>query len=176
MFPASFSDAVNRKYSQKNDVVLDPFAGRDTALYSAAVAGRQALGIKVNPVGWVYTGTKLAPASKKEVEQRRVEINNAASRYSGASAKLPTFFRHCFSPEVRRFLLCARAQLNWRQSNVDRTLMAFLLIHLHGKRSDSLSNQMRQTKAMPPNYAVKWRQARRLTPPKVQPVDFLQRR
>src|SRR6266852_9845851 len=173
MFPASFSDAVITKYSKKGDTVLDPFAGRGTALYSAAVMGRQGFGIEVNPVGWIYTRTKLSPASKNEVERRLIQIQRLAHRYSSVSAKLPAFFHHCFSSEVRRFLLCARAQLNWRQCNVDRTLMAFLLVHLHGKRSDSFSIQMRQTKAMAPNYAVKWWKARRLKPPKLQPVEFL---
>jgi hypothetical protein len=176
MFPAAFADAVIKKYSKKDDGVLDPFAGRGTALYSAAVAGRQALGIEVNPVGWVYTRTKLSPASKNKVEQRLIQIQNLAHRYSAASATLPAFFHHCFSPTVRRFLLCARAQLNWRRSDIDRTLMAFLLIHLHGKRADSLSNQMRQTKAMAPKYAVKWWKARNLKPPKIQPVEFLKRK
>jgi len=54
--------------------------------------------------------------------------------------------------------------------------MAFILIHLHGKRSDSLSNQMRQTKAMAPKYAIKWWTERRLKPPNVQPVDFLKKK
>ncbi len=176
MFPSSFSNAVITKYSKKGDAVLDPFAGRGTALYSAAAAGRQALGIEVNPVGWVYTRTKLSPASKNEVEQRLIQIHSLSHRYSAASARLPTFFHHCFSSEVRRFLLCARAQLSWRQSNVDRTLMAFLLVHLHGKRSDSLSNQMRQTKAMAPKYAVNWWKTRKLKPPRIQPLEFFKKK
>jgi len=173
MFPSAFADAVIKRYSKRGYAVIDPFAGRGTTLYSAAVAGRQALGIEVNPVGWVYTRTKLDPAGKNQVEKRLIQIQKLAYRYSAASARLPEFFRHCFSPEVRRFLLCARAQLNWRQSKIDRTLMAFLLIHLHGKRSDSLSNQMRQTKAMAPKYAVKWWKARSLDPPKIHPVEFI---
>jgi hypothetical protein len=174
MFPASFADAVIEKYSRKGDTVLDPFSGRGTALYSAATAGRQAVGIEVNPVGWIYTRTKLSPAQKHDVEGRLVQIRALAHRYSTPAANLPIFFRHCFTREVRRFLLCARDLLNWRGDSVDRTAMAFLLVHLHGKRSDSLSNQMRQTKAMAPNYAVEWWKARGLKPPNVEPVAFLQ--
>lgn len=33
--------------------------------------------------------------------------------------------------------------------------MALLSVHLHGKRADSLSNQMRQTKSMSPEYAIR---------------------
>jgi len=51
--------------------------------------------------------------------------------------------------------------------------MALLLVHLHGKRTDSLSNQMRQTKSMSPLYAMNWWKARGLNPPKIDPADFL---
>src|SRR6266850_1800449 len=142
MFPSAFCDAVIEKYSAEGDTILDPFAGRGTALYSAATSGRHALGMELNPVGWVYSRTKLSPAEQEQVELRILQIRAAAHRHSRAATELPTFFRHCFSFEVRKFLLSAKHLLNWRQNKTDRTLMAFLLIHLHGKVSDSFSNQM----------------------------------
>jgi hypothetical protein len=51
--------------------------------------------------------------------------------------------------------------------------MAFILIYLHGKRDASLSNQMRQSKAMSPDYSVRWWQERGLTPPEIDPAVFL---
>jgi hypothetical protein len=54
--------------------------------------------------------------------------------------------------------------------------MALLLVYLHGKRSDSLSNQMRQTKSMSPQYAIDWWKERGLTPPDIDPVEFLKNR
>ena len=74
------------------------------------------------------------------------------------------------------FLLCARNLLNWRQNHVDRTLMAFLLVHLHGKASDSFSNQMRQTKAMSPNYAIAWWKDRSSKPPQIDPIELLRKK
>jgi DNA modification methylase len=44
MFPARFADRVIEKYTQRGDTVIDPFAGRGTALFSAAVKGRHGLG------------------------------------------------------------------------------------------------------------------------------------
>ena len=49
MFPAAFCDKVIQEYSSKGDTILDPFAGRGTSLYSAATAGRNALGIERIP-------------------------------------------------------------------------------------------------------------------------------
>lgn len=176
MFPTAFSDKVIRRYSSKGDTILDPFAGRGTALYSAATAGRHALGVELNPVGWVYSRTKLSPADQEEVDERIVQLQTAAPKFDDQARELPTFFKHCFTPEVRRFLLSARYSLNWRHDDVDRTLMALLLVHLHGKATDSFSNQMRQTKAMSPKYAVKWWKERNLKPPDVDPVEFLRKK
>ena len=47
--------------------------------------------------------------------------------------------------------------------------MALILVYLHGKHDASLSNQMRQTKAMAPRYAVNWWRERGLRPPSLDP-------
>ena len=59
MFPSTFANEVVAKYSDIGDTVLDPFAGRGTALFSAVSAGRKAIGIELNPVGWIFSKTKL---------------------------------------------------------------------------------------------------------------------
>lgn len=176
MFPSAFCDSVVERYTRPGDTVLDPFAGRGTAVFSAAVADRRGLGVELNPVGWVYSRTKLYPEDRDQVERRIRFVRDASPRFRAAAGEMPVFFRHCFSREVREFLLCARSILNWRRSNVDRTAMAFLLIHLHGKVSDSLSNQMRQTKAMAPRYAVKWWRERNLKPPELDPLEFFKKK
>jgi hypothetical protein len=176
MFPTAFCDAVVEKFTKPGEVVLDPFAGRGTALFSAACAGRCGLGIELNPVGWIYSRTKLSPADRDAVERRIKYVQAVSPRYRGTAASLPIFFRHCFSKPVREFLVAARHELNWRGSEIDRTTMAFLLIHLHGKKSDSLSNQMRQTKAMAPNYAIAWWQRNSLRPPRRDPFEFFKKK
>ena len=107
---------------------------------------------------------------------RLKEINALASSYSREAKLLSSFFQRCFCRSVRRFLCAARADLDWRRTAVDWTLMAFILVYLHGKREASLSNQMRQTKAMSRQYALKWWSERDLEPPTVDPVEFLETR
>jgi hypothetical protein len=175
MFPTAFADDVVTRFTKPGDWVLDPFAGRGTAVYSAAIADRHGVGIELNPVGWLYGATKLGVASQEFVEARLQEIERATRRISD-TASLPTFFTWCFSGRVLAFLLSARAMLNCQRSKTDRTLMAFILVYLHGKRDASLSNQMRQTKAMAPGYAVNWWHERDLKPPTVNPGDFLRNR
>lgn len=173
MFPTRFADHVVTTFTEKGDTILDPFSGRGTALFSAAVTGRHALGVEINPVGWVYAATKLAPAERWRAEARTAEIGRLASRFRDAAKKLPPFFRSCFTLDVRAFLLAARRHLDWRNSVVDRTVMAILLIDLHGKRDFALSNQMRQTKSMSPDYAIRWWREQELRPPDRDPVEFV---
>lgn len=176
MFPVMFADDVVRTYTRPGDVVLDPFAGRGTAIFSAATQDRSAIGIEVNPVGYVYAKAKLNPATQDEVELRLDELGNLAAQFKGEARRLPGFFHRCFSRRVRRFLVGARANLDWRRDKVDRTVMALLLVYLHGKMGAALSNQMRQTKSMSPQYAVRWWDEHELEPPDIDPTAFIKAR
>jgi len=176
MFPVEFADAVVSRYTQPGDTVLDPFAGRGTAVFSAAVLNRLGIGIEINPVGYVYAAAKLGAASREEVEERLNEIGNLSVYFGDEASRLPRFFHCCFSRSVRRFLVTARQELNWRRSKVDRTLMALLLVSLHGKAGTALSNQLRQTKAMSPQYAIRWWKEGGYRPPQIDPVEFVKSR
>lgn len=178
MFPVAFARDVIAEYTNVGDGVLDPFAGRATSLFCAREAAREALGMEISPLGWIYGRTKLSPARSSYVVQCIEELDRAAASFQRAAEELPEFFHHCFAPNVRRFLLAARLLLRWRTHEVDRTVMAFILTYLHGKidngRPMSLSNQMRQTKAMAPDYSVRWWIDNGMAePPKVDPVQFL---
>ncbi len=105
-----------------------------------------------------------------------MEMSRSAWRFRGEADRLPAFYSHCFSRPVRAFLVTARSMLNWRRCKVDWTVAALLLINLHGKRDASLSNQMRQTKSMSPQYAIEWWRARKLRPPRVDPLEFMEKR
>jgi len=176
MFPTRFADEVVRRYTRPGDAVLDPFAGRGTAVFSAAHQGRSGYGVEICPVGWVYASTKLQPATESRVLARLQDLVRLGPKYAPVADTLPEFFEWCFAPDVRSFLVAAREELNWRNSRVDRTLMAFLLIYMHGKRGAALSNQMRQTKAMAPKYAIRWWQDRDLKPPNVDVLPFMTKR
>ncbi len=176
MFPTRFADAIVRKHTSHGDMILDPFAGRGTAVFSAAAAGRRGIGIEISPVGWVYAKAKLNPAPIERIEKRLVEVAEEAKSYVKHAQSLPVFFRKCYSPEIQCFLLAARAGLDWRRRKCDWTLMAFLLVYLHGKEGQALSNQMRQTKAMSPHYAIRWWEENGTKPPVLDIVEFLRKR
>lgn len=176
MFPLDFAYDVINEYTAPGARVLDPFLGRGSSIYAAAASGRAGCGIEINPVGWVYSTVKLQPATHERVLRRLRLIGDEAVNVKTEDANLPAFFEWAYSKPVLRFLLAVRASLRWRTSMVDRTLMAFVLIYLHGKRESSLSNQMRDSKAMAPDYAVRWWREREMGPPEIDPVAFLEKR
>jgi hypothetical protein len=176
MFPTAFAERVIATYTHRGDSVLDPFAGRGTSIFSAAVQGRFGIGVEINPVGWVYAKAKLQPASEDGVAERFTEITKHSHRYRRVAESLPPFFHSCYQPNVLQFLVAARSLLDWRTRKTDWTAMALLLVNLHGKRDAALSNQMRQTKSMSPAYAIRWWREQQLRPPELEPLEFMLRR
>jgi hypothetical protein len=174
MFPLEFAFDVVEKFSKEGDYIIDPFAGRCSSIFAGGVLGRNSLGIEINPVGWLYGTVKIQPADKEEVTDRLLEIYGKRNYYSRAIERMPEFFRMCYCDEVLKFLLAARTHLDWKNNNVDATLISIILIYLHAKLGEGLSNQMRMTKSMGMNYSVKWWKKNKMkTPPEINPCDFI---
>lgn len=174
MFPLSFAFNVINKYSKEGDVVLDPFAGRFTSIYAGAVLNRKGIGIEINPVGWLFGQAKLNPAKKEDVIIRLKEIYRKRNYYARKASGMPEFYHICFCDEVLKFLLSARKNLDWKNNQVDATLMSFLLVYLHGKKGQSLSNQMRITKSMGMDYSIAWWKKNGMeVPPQMNPYEYM---
>jgi hypothetical protein len=174
MFPVDFAFDVIQKYSKESDYIIDPFAGRCSSIYAGGVLGRVSLGIEINPVGWLFGTVKLQPADKEDVIDRLLEIYGKRNNYTEQMKQMPEFYRICYCNEVLKFLLSARENLNWQTDNVDATLMSILLIYLHAKLGEGLSNQMRMTKSMGLNYSVKWWKSKGMEmPPEINPCEFI---
>lgn len=182
MFPMDFAFQVVRDYCPEGGSVFDPFAGRGSSIYAAAAQERGGLGIELNPVGWVYGKAKLRPASEGAVLRRLKELEellrSPTHQYDVKQRAdlLPKFFQLCYSQRVLHFLLTARQQLRWRKSQIDATLMAIILVYLHAKAGSGLSNQMRQSKAMSPPYAIRWWREHGKEPPDIDPIQWLKQR
>ena len=177
MFPVDFAFEVVEKYSKEGDYIIDPFAGRCSSIYAGGVLGRQSLGIEINPVGWLFGTVKLKPADKESVIDRLLEIYNKRNKYILHIEQMPEFFRICYCDEVLKFLLSARENLNWKNNNIDATLMTILLVYLHAKLGEGLSNQMRMTKSMGINYSVQWWKSKgMIIPPEINPCEFIHKK
>lgn len=59
------ADFLINKYSNKNDIVLDPFMGAGTTLVEANIKKRYSYGIDINPLAELITKVKLTPIKKE---------------------------------------------------------------------------------------------------------------
>ena len=174
MFPISFVNEVVQTYTQPGQGIIDPFAGRASSIFAGASMGRPSLGMEIHPVGWIYGKTKLNPANQEEVQKKLLEIVTIAQTLpQDVGSDLPEFFTFCFSRRSLGFLLAARSSLDWQHNLVDRTLMTLILVDLHGVRERSFSNQMRQSRAIDPEYSIRWWKQHNSTAPELDPGEFL---
>ncbi len=174
MFPQTFIHDAIINLTKPGETVLDPFCGRGNGPFAATVLGRHALGIDVNPIAWLFAAAKLQPSnSAEQVIARLAEISRACRPIDRRSNS--RFETMAWSPTVRALLKSARRELDWRNSVIDRTLMAFIALHMQDKMGSGLSNVMSPTIAYSPTYAVKWwTRNGYLKPPEVDPVAMLE--
>ena len=171
MFPVSFAKQVVETMSPKDGAVIDPFCGRGTAPFMAMASGRSSLGVDVNPVAWIFSEVKVSPEpSQDKLLSRLNELRNSVQLQDKEPAN--EFQKLAWSEDVLGFLNAGRRVLKWRQDITDRTLMAFILVNLHGRASDGISNQMQKSRSMGPDYAIRWWKARGMSPPDVDPYEY----
>ena len=175
MFPVSFAEEVVLKFCPKGGKLLDPFCGRGTGPFIAQHEKRLSLGIDSNPVAWVFAKAKTQPEkSKNKLLTRIDEVWQSSSYYDAKPCN--EFQKWAWNREALRFLNSARKTLGWEKSITDRTLMGFILSSVHSKLGDGMSNQMTKSRALGPDYCVRWWKSRRMQPPKIDPVSYLKER
>lgn len=172
MFPVEFAHQIISQYSKPGSMVIDPFCGRGTVPFVAMSTQRHSFACDINPVGWVYAKVKTDPFPDSIALISRVREIEEAIRKDDCFAE-NEFQKWAWSKSVLGYLSASRRVLNWKRSRLDRTLMGIILVHLHAKIGDGLSNQLRQSKAMSPDYSVRWWKERNMHPPKLDPVKFL---
>lgn len=175
MFPVGFAREVVSSFCPEGGGVLDPFCGRGTVPFVSQATGRPSVGVDPNPVAWLYSAVKLGPASDANSIADRVDEILASVTAADCVAD-SEFQAWAWHSDVLGFLKSARRNLQWRSSQVDQTLMALILVHLHAKLGEGLSNQMRQSKAMAPDYSVKWWSERRMSPPAIDVAAFFRKK
>ena len=174
MFPPRFAFEAISGLTKIGDTVLDPFCGRGNAPFTAAVMGRPSFGIDINPIAWLFSEAKLNPDTNPEKVINRLYSIGKSTRLNDRRSQ-SCFESMAWSPEVRAFLKASRRELDWRFSVTDRTLMAFIVLHMQDKRNKGLSNALWPTIACSPTYAVDWWTKKNLTnPPEVDPILLLE--
>ena len=175
IFPVSFAQEIISRFSAEGDTVIDPFCGRGTTNYVSQLLNRNSVGIDINSVGWIFAKVKTDPAKQLNRLVSRVEEIGDLRCLNDYHPETE-FEEWAWCPDVLAFIKSARRNLNWRKSKIDRTIASILLVYLHAKIGNGLSNQMRQSKSLAPDYSVRWWKDRMFRPPEIDAVAFLKSR
>src|SRR3990167_11443534 len=97
-YPAKFFPELPRwiieRYSNKGDLVLDPFMGSGTTNVESALTGRNAVGIDVDPFSRLLALVKTTPLNKDELESSSRQLLHVMKDYHPRYVKeldIPTF-------------------------------------------------------------------------------------
>lgn len=136
---SSIAAALVAEFSDKGDIIYDPFAGSGTIPLEAWKAGRAAIANDWNPYASLLTEAKLFPYVSTEdaltdIESVSVEARNAALKVDLRA--IPTWVRAFFHPETLRDVAGWASILRRQQLSF---LLACLLGILHHQRPGFLS-------------------------------------
>ena len=97
-YPAKFFPELPRwlikRYSQENDMILDPFSGSGTTNVEALLLKRNSVGIDVDPFSRFISTVKVTPLDEKELIEAQESLFNAIEAYLPAlvsESDIPSF-------------------------------------------------------------------------------------
>jgi DNA modification methylase len=128
-FPAKFPPQLPQKFiaalTKPNEVVLDPMSGSGTTVLEAALAGRQGIGLDIDPLALLIAKVKAAPLNPELVNhigqqileraRQEVVISNGALHAQlneRWDTHTKTFIDYWFTKEVQIELLALITQIN----------------------------------------------------------------
>jgi len=181
VFPLEYPNRALKKHLKEKPVVLDPFCGRGTTLFSARKLGFSAWGIDSSPVAVAIAKAKLASCDIEAPLKLAAEL---ISNVEQADMPDTPFFRSAYHPSTLREICILRKGLIGLENETDASsiLRAAALGCLHGPLSKHVenagyfSNQMPRTYASKPDYAVRFWKERNLKAPKVDVLRVLRRK
>ena len=176
MFPEEFV-RVNLQNLRPRGIIFDPFAGRGTTPFEAALNGYQSAGTDTNPVAVCISNAKLNSPALSDV-LRRLDNLETQSKDFADGRRTSEFFRWCYNRSTLGQVRFLRHKLKWKKSALDCFIAALSLWSLHGESHRSpnyFSNRMPRTISTKPQYSVRWWQRFNCTPPKRDVFDILRR-
>ncbi|MDO4636926.1 MAG: DNA methyltransferase [Lautropia sp.] len=181
MFPLEYPNRVLKKHLKEQPVVLDPFCGRGTTLFSARKFGFFAWGIDSSSVAVAIAKAKLASCHIEAPLKLAAEL---IANVEPADIPDTLFFHSAYHQSTLRDICALREGLFELENETDASsiLRAAALGCLHGplpkhvENASYFSNQMPRTYASKPDYAVRFWKERGLKAPKIDVLRVLHRK
>ena len=152
MFPPQLPHYFIMRFTESDDIVLDPFSGRGTTPVQAMSQSRFGIGNDLNDLAYVLTRGKIANPSLDKVTSRLDELERGFVREDWLRVKpIPLNIRMIFHPETQKHLMYLRRELEWKENDVDAFLAMVLMGAMHGASPGFLSL------SMPNTFSMGWR-------------------
>ncbi|MEM1993782.1 MAG: DNA methyltransferase, partial [Candidatus Caldarchaeum sp.] len=164
-FPPALARWVIEKFSDRGDVVFDPFSGKGTAPLEACLTNRVGVGNDLAPEAYVVTRAKVNPVSFKDV---RNWVDNASKvmRPDAVSVyDVDEDVRVFYHSQTLKQILAVRELLLDAEDDVSNFVKACMLGILHGSSEISLSVPSSHSFSMAPNYIRRYVAKHRLKRP-----------
>jgi|LNFM01.1.fsa_nt_gb hypothetical protein len=162
MFPPALPRYFIEQYTQRGDLVVDPFSGRGTTALEACLLGRQGVGVDLNPLAALLTSAKVDPPSREEALTRLRELERSFSKKKITEAPPPEIAMLFDQRKTLPQLSYLREHLEPAHRREDRFILAAITGILHGNHprnpwdSRCLSVSMPNTFSMSPGYLRKY--------------------
>lgn len=168
-FPPALANYFIRYFTEEEDLVFDPFAGRGTTPLEARLLNRKSLATDLNPIALSLCHAKNASLKQEEIFKRIEELEKRydASLYQQEAYAQPEEVHLIFHPRTLAELCYLRRKLLKSETQVDRYLIGISLGILHGgERQNGTSGyasiDMPNTFSMSPDYVRKFVQTNQL--------------
>ncbi|RDK82766.1 DNA methyltransferase [Marinirhabdus gelatinilytica] len=169
-FPPSLANYFIKYFTDKNDLVFDPFSGRGTTILESRILGRKSFGSDLNPIALALSRAKSNSLKKEDVINR---INDLQSYYDyalfhpeaeGESDEIHLIFHSRTIAE----LCFLKSELLSSKDKIDQFIIGAILGIMHGGvRKDGtsgyLSISMPNTFSMSPDYVRRFVQTKELS-------------
>ena len=186
MFPPELPHYFIHKFTERGDLVLDPFSGRGTTPVQAMSQLRTGIGNDFNDLAYALSNGKVANPSEKEVLDRlsglEKKYNEKKLTYDSKIEAVIPRIRMIYSDYTLSQLLFLKDELNWRPTlrstkhNPDRFITMILMGAMHGSSSGFLSISMPNTFSMGWNYVEKYIEKHDLKKPERNVFEVLSER
>jgi site-specific DNA-methyltransferase (adenine-specific) len=156
MFPPELPHYFIERFTEKGDIVLDPFCGRGTTPLQAMSQKRHGIGNDWNDLAYILTKGKLANPGIGEVIERIDDLERNYNPNDWKWPKGPHKIKMIFDSKTLSQLNYLKKEVDWKNNSVDAFIGMVLMGAMHGSSSGFLSISMPNTFSMSPNYIKKY--------------------
>jgi DNA modification methylase len=118
-YPAKLVPQIARaligKFSERGQVVLDPFCGSGTVLVESSIAGRSSIGVEINPLAILISRVSTTPIDETKLRKAVDSLNKKIHQTEAPEVPSETIgvhnINHWFKPDVINSLYKIRTEI-----------------------------------------------------------------